>query len=120
VGFCVIDVALLDEYWGVTGNGPRSWTFPTCNMPQDTEGGVWMVQGIDVGWADVYGWNLADQYIDISNVADGIYEIEQLANPNGSVIEQTADDNRASTIICLAGDTAVPVATDDEAAACGA
>lgn len=119
VGFCVIDVMLLDQYWAATGNGPRNRTFPTCDIPGEVEGGgIWMVQGIDVGWADVYGWNLADQYIDITGVVDGLYELEQAANPSGSLLEQSALDNRASTVICLAGDTVTEVTTAEEAAAC--
>ena len=120
VGFCVIDVLLLDGYWGATGNGPRAHTFPTCNVPSEVDDRAWMVQGIDVGWADVYGWNLADQYIDISDVPDGVYELEQVANPNGSVIEITDANNRASTIICIAGDEVTEVRSAADAAACAA
>ena len=119
VGFCVIDVLLMDRFWGATGNGPRSHTFPTCNVPSDFEGGrPYLVQGVDVGWADVYGWNLADQYIDVTNLADGLYELEQLANPNGSVLEETRADNRASTVICLRSNSVAEVHNAKEAAAC--
>jgi hypothetical protein len=105
VGFCVIDVLLLDDYWGATegakANGPRSKVFPTCLLPKepDQTGAMWLEQGIDVGWADVYGWNLPDQYMDITGLAPGIYEIEQVANPNGSVTETTTGDNCASAVI---------------------
>jgi len=121
VGFCVTDVFLLDSYWGATGNGQRlSQTFPGCNIPKEiTPGGpIMMVQGIDVGWADVYGWNLADQYINITGVSDGLYELEQLANPSQSVIESDYTDDSASAVICLKGDAVTPVATAAQAAAC--
>lgn len=125
VGFCVIDVLLLDAYWGADDaapdNGPRSHTFPTCNAPRElNDDGLWMVQGIDVGWADVYGWNLADQYIDVTGVPDGVYQIEQIANPNGSVTEVSTADNVATTVICLLQESAHPVTSAAEAAACGA
>lgn len=125
VGFCVIDVELLNEYWGATPdakqNGPRTRTFPTCLTPTEQEGNdLWMVQGINVGWADTYGWNLADQYIDITGIPDGIYELELVANPTGSILEATDEDNRASTIICLQSDVASAVESDEDAAGCGA
>jgi hypothetical protein len=113
VGFCVIDVQLQPEYWGATGNGPRSHTFPfDCVLPDEVDPSapqVWVEQGVQVGWADVYGWNLADQYIDITGVPDGTYELVQIANPNGSVLETTTDDNCTSTVISLAGDAVTPV-----------
>jgi len=136
VGFCLIDVMLFDgshipglDYWGATGNGPRNYTFPQCNIPQETENeNVWMVMGIDIGWADVYGWNLADQYIDITGLSDGLYELEQIANPNAldddpatdHVVESTYEDNMASAIICLQGDLVTAVETAEQAEACTA
>lgn len=128
VGFCLIDVVMLDDYWTEPGNGARNYTFPGCNVPRelDDEGNVWMVMGVDVGWADVYNWHLADQYIDITGLANGLYEIEQLANPNAldgdedtpHVVESSYDDNRASTIICIDEDSATPVTTEAEAEDC--
>jgi hypothetical protein len=121
VGFCVTDVKLLDAYWGATGNGQRlSQTFPGCNIPKEIHplGPVWMVQGIDVGWADVYGWNLADQYIDITGVPNGLYQLEQVANPTDSVLESSTADNTAATVICIAGNTVTAVTSAGQAAAC--
>lgn len=124
VGFCVIDVLLLDDYWGADegakANGPRSKVFPTCLLPQppDDGGAMWLVQGIDVGWADVYGWNLPGQYIDISGLEDGIYELEQVANPNGSVTEATTEDNCASTVIQIDGDVVTEVEGATPTAGC--
>lgn len=120
VGFCVIDVFIIDEYFDEPlRHGARTRTFPTCDMPSD---GPWMVQGVDIGWADVYGWNLPDQYIDITDVPDGIYDLEQVANPLGedSVLESDYTDNRASQVICLKGDTVTPVSGDADAEACTA
>jgi len=109
VGFCVIDVRLQEDYWGQPGNGPRGRSFPNaCFVPNDIDLSApeaWVVQGVDVGWADVYGWNLADQYVNITGVPDGLYELVQIANPTNSVIETTRDDNCSHTIIRLNGDT---------------
>jgi hypothetical protein len=115
VGFCMIDVQMQPEYWAKTGNGPRAHTFPfDCVLPDEIDPSgpqAWVEQGVQVGWADVYGWNLADQYVDISNVPDGVYELVQIANPNNSVIERTTDgsdpaaDNCTSTVIKIEGKT---------------
>ena len=114
VGFCMIDVVIQDEYWEATGNGPRAHTFPfDCVLPEEIDPSgpqAWVEQGVAVGWADVYGWNLADQYIDITNIPDGTYELVQIANPNGSVLETTAVDNCTSTVITLSGDSVTAVA----------
>jgi hypothetical protein len=114
-GFCMIDVQLMEEYWGATGNGPRAHTFPfDCVLPDEIDPAgpqAWVEQGVAVGWADVYGWNLADQYVDITNVSDGTYELLQIANPNNSVIETTTIDNCTSTVITISGDTVTPVST---------
>lgn len=115
-GFCMIDVTLQEEYWGARGNGPRAHTFPfDCVLPDDeidpSGPQAWVEQGVAVGWADVYGWNLADQYIDITNVPDGTYELVQIANPNGSVIETTTTDNCTSTVITISGEIVTPVST---------
>jgi len=65
----------------------------------------YMVNGVSVGWADVYPWYLSDQYIEISGVPDGIYVLETTANPNRTVHETNYDDNTARATIRLQGDT---------------
>jgi hypothetical protein len=110
-GFCMIDVENtrfgLDEH-GVPfrGEAPRDYHLPRCNMPTERdEHGTYMVNGISVGWADVYNWYFADQYIEISGVPDGDYVIETVANPARTVHETTVDDNAALATIRLWGDT---------------
>lgn len=113
VGFCMIDVQLQEEYWAQPGNGPRAHTFPfDCVLPNETDPSgpqAWVEQGVQVGWADVYGWNLADQYVDITHVPNGTYELVQIANPNNSVIEVAggAADNCTSTVITINADDTV-------------
>jgi hypothetical protein len=88
------------------GEAPRTYLFPRCNAPTDHDGhGTYMTNGISVGWADVYNWFLADQYIEISGVPDGVYILETVANPARTVHETTFDDNAARVTIRLHGDT---------------
>ena len=108
-GFCLVDVQF--PMWGQQGNEPRRNSFPGCQLPTD---GNWVVEGIDRGWADNYNWFLADQFLDISNVADGKYRLDVIANPNGidddpstpSLLESDYSNNRVSTWICLHGQDA--------------
>ncbi|HYH50123.1 MAG TPA: lysyl oxidase family protein, partial [Acidimicrobiia bacterium] len=117
-GFCMIDVE--NSRFGVDSDGvpykgeaPRTYSFPRCNAPTERdEHGTYMVNGISPGWADVYNWFLADQYIEISGVPDGVYVIETVANPIRTVHETTYDDNVARATIRLHGDTVTRIGDD--------
>jgi len=50
-------------------------------------------------------WYLADQYIEISGVPDGVYVLETVANPARTVRETTFADNASRVTIRLQGDT---------------
>ncbi len=86
-GFCMVDVENTpfgsdERGLPYRGEAPRRYHFPDCNIASERdEAGVSMVNGISAGWADVYNWFLADQYIEISGVPDGIYLLETVANP---------------------------------------
>ena len=110
-GFCMIDVE--NTRFGIgpgglayKGEAPRTYYFPRCNAPTERdERGASMVNGISVGWADVYNWWLADQYIEVTGVPDGVYVLETVANPARTVHETTFADNRSRVTIRLQGDT---------------
>ena len=110
-GFCMIDVensrfGVDDRGVPYKGEAPRTYSFPRCNAPTERDQhGTYMVNGISPGWADVYNWFLADQYIEISGVPDGVYVIETVANPIRTVRETTYEDNVARATIRLRGDT---------------
>jgi hypothetical protein len=101
--FCMIDV---DDLWfGVQGNQPRTHHFPQCNT-FDSEslgagGGFVQHQGINRGWADIYTWDLPGQYIDISSVGDGVYDVVNEVNPLGVISEMDSTNNVAVTRIRL-------------------
>lgn len=101
-GFCMEDVAL--PTWEAPGNRARSYSFPACNVPTDrTDQGSWMVQGISPGWADIYTWDLPDQYIDITGLPDGCYDLVTEADPGRTFVETTREDNVAAVRIQLDG-----------------
>lgn len=85
--FCLSD----DDYFGYGSagpNGPRAFVGqPGCNVPAQTgPDGAYVLEGISPGWGDVYSWDTPDQYIDISNVAPGIYDLVEKTNPSGRLL----------------------------------
>jgi hypothetical protein len=69
-------------------------------IPEGAEG----VNGISVGWADLYNWYLPDQYVDVSLVDDGWYLLETVADPANTLVEKNEVNNAKSTLIRICGD----------------
>jgi hypothetical protein len=108
-GFCVIDVD--NTSFGSKGDAAKTYGFPRCQAPTDADAdGTYMTNGISAGWADVYPWFLADQYIEVSGVPDGHYVLESVADPADTIVESDESDNSAAVLIRLAGDSAEVVA----------
>jgi hypothetical protein len=108
VGFCTIDVD--DMTWGTAASRPRTYSFPTCNVPNAVTAGIPTLgpfgpgyppeyMGISPGWGDIYTWDLPQQYIDISKVPDGVYEVVSRSNPDGALL--TADRSRETGVSCI-------------------
>jgi Lysyl oxidase len=104
-GFCMIDV---ENFWfGRKGDAARTYYFPRCNTPTERDStGTFMVNGISVGWADVYNWYLADQFIEVSGLPDGYYLLETVADPKNTILESKETDNKNRVLIRLCGDRA--------------
>jgi hypothetical protein len=117
-GFCMIDVE--DEWFGAKGDAARAYYFPRCNAPTERdESGTYMTNGISRGWADVYNWYLADQFIEVSGVPDGCYVLETTADATDTIVEGDNSNNVASALIKLKGDTARFVKRSRARFACG-
>jgi hypothetical protein len=106
VGFCAIDVD--DHAFGGPPfrERPRTYTFPTCNVPNNiptSNPAVWEYMGISSGWGDIYTWDLAAQYIDISHIGDGMYEVVSRANPDGRITEAATGLETGITCIRITG-----------------
>lgn len=102
-GFCMIDVENVG--FGKKGDAARTYYFPRCNAPTENEGpDVYMVNGISVGWADVYNWFLPGQYLETSGLKDGYYLLETVTDPADTVVESNERDNVMSVLIQLCGD----------------
>jgi hypothetical protein len=62
-------------------------------------------QGISVGWGDVYGSNLAGQYLVINGVPDGDYCAVSTADPVNKLLETNESNNTGSTRFRLRGNS---------------
>ena len=85
--FCLAD----DEYFGfgtAGPNGPRNYVGqPGCNLPATIDGtSVIIEEGVTPGWGDVYTWDTPGQFIDITNVAPGIYDLIEQTNPSDTIL----------------------------------
>jgi hypothetical protein len=98
VGFCLLDVENI--WWQRHGDAAKFHN--SCNPS---------IQGIGVGWADVYNYSLHGQYIDVAGVPDGHYVIETIADPpsaerpGGTILETDETDNSAFVHIRIGGET---------------
>lgn len=81
--FCLRDTEVYD---GSLPNVPALPFFLNCDN---------LVQGISVGYQDVYTKNLPDQWIDITNIPNGTYWLESEVDPNNHVLEKNENNNIA-------------------------
>lgn len=76
-----------------------STTLPGSPSSGQYSGGL--VQGLSVGWADVYGANLQDQWIDVTDVAPGRYWLEAIVDPQNNLKESNENNNTNRILIDL-------------------
>ncbi len=136
VGFCLgdIDPESARNLSGRFGPGviqpirSRAYRFPNCNLPvQVTNGlkvneGLWNVMGITQGWGDVYTWDLPDQYIEVTDVPAGKYQVVSIADPpdtdhpDGFLLRESSNDLADRTgqqWICLTSADVTPIAANE-------
>lgn len=116
VSFCIVDIEI--DAWGREGDAPRTYSAPACLVPTP-EG--YLLQGISAGWADVYDWFLPDQFIEVSGLADGLYLLDTVVDPDDTILEADEANNCGAVYVRLSGMSGTdPRATLEGAApACG-
>jgi hypothetical protein len=62
-----------------------------------------LVQGISVGWSDIYNKSLDDQWIDVTNVPPGAYWLESVVDPDNRVLESDETNNATRILVNYAG-----------------
>ena len=58
-------------------------------------------QGIQAGWSDLYGNTLDCQWLDITGIVPGNYQLQVSLNPNHSFQEVTFDNNTATVPVVI-------------------
>lgn len=89
--FCILDLGIYDP--GLPNFDPDG-EFHSCSST---------VQGLSVGWIDIYGKHLAGQRIDITGVPDGVYWLESEVDPLNRVLERDETNNIARILYSLGG-----------------
>lgn len=120
--FCLAD----DDYFGFATsgpNGPRGYVGqPGCNVPSQVaapaagpapSGGAYVTEGISPGWGDVYTWDTPDQYIDITHVPAGTYDLVEETNPAGSLLVAGATHTCALTQLRLTATSVTALSVQD-------
>jgi hypothetical protein len=106
-GICMVDIE--NGYFGRTdkdGN-PLQMDLPgTCDAslhqdPNDPTypNELYLQMGITVGYADVYPWFVADQYIDVTDLPDGKYVLKATVNRSRRIRESDYDNNGAESCV---------------------
>lgn len=93
VGFCIIDG--LNHRWAREGSSSREFQWPCNGVPP----GETRDSGISPGWGDRYDWYFVDQYVDITGIPDGTYELEITSDFSQTIRESNEKDNKVSVFI---------------------
>jgi hypothetical protein len=86
-GFCFFDVARIRPF-GPTG---RRYLEPDCGTPSSLKVHV----GLSGGWSDVYPWDFAGQYVDVTGLPRGEYLLCVTADPARSLRQVTTSNDQA-------------------------
>ncbi|HZW08919.1 MAG TPA: lysyl oxidase family protein [Phycisphaerales bacterium] len=90
--FCILDLGIYDRS---LPNFDPDGQFHSCDST---------VQGLSVGWLDVYGKHLNGQQIDITGVPNGVYWLESEVDPLNRVIEKDESNNIERVLVTIGGD----------------
>jgi hypothetical protein len=80
---------------------PHNTALPGAPLGTAYDGGL--IQGISVGWRDVYTSSLPDQWIDVTAVPPGQYWLECVVDPENHIEEGDETNNANRILITYAG-----------------
>lgn len=88
-GYCFRDnTRISGDHWG------KYW----CGLAKVSKH---LTHGITAGWADIYDGSLDCQWIDITNVPAGTYELEVTINPKGVYHQDNPDNNHVIVSVII-------------------
>jgi hypothetical protein len=61
--------------------------------------------GLSVGWGDLYGYTLPDQYIDITSLPDGSYRLWATGDKSNQFLESNDTNNKTWVDLRISGST---------------
>jgi hypothetical protein len=96
VSFCILDLAVHDRRLPNFSPVPE---FESCQS---------RVQGLSVGWIDIYSQNLPGQAIDVTSVPDGFYWLESEVDPEGHMLESDETNNTARIKVTIGNPPRAP------------
>ena len=96
VSFCILDLVVHDARLSNFRRTPR---FGSCGST---------VQGLSVGWADIYHRDLPGQNIDITGVPDGFYWLESEVDPEDHILELDEENNIARIKVTIGNPPSAP------------
>jgi lysyl oxidase len=113
-GICAID--LINRSFGTAADIPSKYVVPgTCDVDDNIDsedplypGERYLRTGISAGWRDVYPWFIPDQYIDITDVADGKYLLVYHVNASGLLHESSFANNSSRECVEFHGTDVAP------------
>lgn len=95
-GFCLVDV---DN--GLCTGTHTGGVFEETGCCENDPNCPLIVEGISVGWYDVYDLDILDQRIDVTGVPSGGYWLVSEANPESTILEQTRANNIAKQKVVI-------------------
>ena len=98
-GFCIMDSN------HISSRGPSSAQYGSCSGA---------LQGISVGWGDLYQGSLPEQWIDLgtSRLADGYYAVQSTADPQNKLNEAGRDNNNIGVTYFRVSSGAITIISD--------
>jgi hypothetical protein len=93
--FCLVDAYPVGE---PPPNGVAEPAVLECNSG---------VQGLSVGWEETYEADFPGQELDIPELADGIYAVRTVVDPDGRVSETDTTNNESLALVQIDGDQVV-------------
>ncbi|HVM45441.1 MAG TPA: hypothetical protein VM582_05845 [Candidatus Thermoplasmatota archaeon] len=84
--------------------GAQAYDGRGCLDPYSSASGSSWYTGVSAGFTDFYGWYLPDQYVDVSGLPDGTYELVTIADGYGTLVESDASDNAGTAVFRMRGD----------------
>jgi hypothetical protein len=110
IDFCFFDNVRTNA--GVRGSPSAAfYKFAWCGAPSD----LTVRMGLSLGWGDLYKWDFVNQWVDITGMAGGTYNLRATVDQPNDFVETNEHDNCTISRIQIpaAGEGQIIVVEDD-------